>query len=132
MIQIPATKADIDKTTTWVRYNKKMCAHCDAACCSLPVEVQASDLIRMELMDEFELADDLKHVARRLIKAHLVERYHSKTKTFTLARMANGDCLFLDSRLRRCTIYQTRPDTCRNHPRIGPRSGYCAFRPLVH
>jgi Fe-S-cluster containining protein len=128
MIQLPASKADIDNTATWVRYSKKMCDHCGASCCSLPVEVQPSDLIRMELMDEFELADDLKHTARRLMKEHLVEHFHSKTKTFTLSRMASGDCLFLDSRSRRCTIYLQRPDTCRNHPQVGPRSGYCAFK----
>ena len=88
-------------------------------------------LVRMELMDEFELEEDLKHTARRLMKQHLVEHFHSKTKTFTLARMASGDCLFLDSRTRRCTIYSQRPDTCRNHPQVGPRSGYCAFKQKV-
>ncbi|WP_459943772.1 YkgJ family cysteine cluster protein [Desulfocastanea catecholica] len=35
--------------------------------------------------------------------------------------------MFLDGRTRRCTIYATRPETCRNHPRVGPRPGYCAF-----
>ncbi|MFO6369419.1 YkgJ family cysteine cluster protein, partial [Pseudomonas aeruginosa] len=47
----------------------------------------------------------------------------------TLTRMANGDCLYLDRKTRLCTIYARRPDTCRNHPRIGPRPGYCAYRP---
>jgi Fe-S-cluster containining protein len=131
MIQLPASKADIDNTATWVKYSKKMCDHCGASCCSLPVEVQPSDLIRMELMDEFELEEDLKHIARRLMKQHLVEHFHSKTKTFTLARMASGDCLFLDSRSRRCTIYFQRPNTCRNHPQVGPRAGYCAFNRKV-
>ncbi|MFO6335145.1 YkgJ family cysteine cluster protein, partial [Pseudomonas aeruginosa] len=35
----------------------------------------------------------------------------------------------LDRKTRLCTIYARRPDTCRNHPRIGPRPGYCAYRP---
>ncbi len=131
MIQLPTSQADIDNTATWVKYSKRLCDHCGASCCSLPVEVQASDLIRMELMDEFELEEDLKHIARRLMKQHLVEHFHSKTKTFTLARMASGDCLFLDSRSRRCTIYFQRPNTCRNHPQVGPRAGYCAFNRKV-
>ncbi|MBW2683175.1 MAG: YkgJ family cysteine cluster protein [Deltaproteobacteria bacterium] len=131
MIQLPTSQADIDNTATWAKYSKKLCVHCGASCCSLPVEVQASDLIRMELMDEFELEEDLKHIARRLMKQHLVEHFHSKTKTFTLARMASGDCLFLDSRSRRCTIYFQRPNTCRNHPQVGPRAGYCAFKRKV-
>jgi Fe-S-cluster containining protein len=25
-------------------------------------------------------------------------------------------------------VYERRPDTCRNHPQVGPRPGYCAFR----
>jgi hypothetical protein len=45
--------------------------------------------------------------------------------------MAGGDCIFLDCRTRRCTIYPLRPETCRNHPQVGPRSGYCAFRKKV-
>ncbi len=128
MIQLPASQSDIDNIATWAKYNKRLCDHCGASCCSLPVEVQSSDLIRMELMDEFELEEDLKHTARRLNKQHLIEHFHSKTKTFTLARMASGECLFLDSRTRLCTIYSRRPDTCRNHPQVGPRSGYCAFK----
>ena len=131
MIQLPASQANVENTATWAKYSKRLCDYCGAACCSLPVEVQPSDLIRMELMDEFELKEDLKHTARRLMKQHLVEHFHSKTKTFTLARMASGDCLFLDSRTRRCTIYSQRPDTCRNHPQVGPRSGYCAFKQKV-
>lgn len=128
MIKLPSHQADIDNTATWAKYTKKLCDHCAATCCSLPVEVKATDLIRMGLMDEFELSEELKHVARRLQKKRVIEHFHSKSATFTLSRMANGDCLYLDSRTRRCTIYSQRPETCRNHPRIGPRAGYCAFR----
>lgn len=91
------------------------------------MEVKAGDLVRMDLMDDFELEEDLKFVARRLLKQRVIEHYHSKTQTFTLARMANGDCIYLDQHARRCTIYARRPDTCRNHPQVGPRSGFCAF-----
>lgn len=128
MIQLPAIQADRDNIATWAKYSKRLCDHCGASCCSLPVEVKSSDLIRMELMDEFELQDDLRQIARRLMKQHLIDHFHSKTGTFTLARMASGDCMFLDSQTRRGTIYQRRPDTCRNHPQVGPRSGYCAFK----
>ena len=127
MNQLPSAQADINNIFTWAKYSKKLCSHCMASCCSLPVEVKAEDLIRLQLMDEFELEDSLKVIAKRLKKQHLIEHFHSKTKIFTLARMANGDCVFLDSKSRRCAVYTARPDTCRNHPRIGPRSGYCAF-----
>ncbi len=120
---------DTDNTATWTKFSQKLCNCCLAFCCSMPVEVKSSDLIRMGLMDEFEKNEDLKYVARRLRKEGLVEHYHGKTETFTLTRMASGDCIYLNSNSRRCTIYEKRPDTCRNHPRIGPRPGYCAYTP---
>lgn len=104
-----------------------MCIECDACCCSLAVEVNAQDLIRMGFMDEFELQDNPKTIAKRLRKEGVIDHFHHKTGIFTLTRMANGDCCFLDPVRRRCTVYSTRPDTCRNHPAIGPRPGYCAF-----
>lgn len=128
MIKLPVVQADPDDTATWAKFRRKLCRHCDAVCCSLPVEVKAPDLIRMKLIDDFELQENLKFIARKLIKRHVVDHFHSKSDTFTLSRMANGDCMFLDSLTRRCTIYEQRPDTCRNHPLIGPRPGYCPFR----
>jgi uncharacterized protein len=128
MPQLPAVQADVDNTATWAKYRKKLCDNCAASCCGLPVEVKPPDLVRMGLMDEFELQEDPKYIARRLMKDHLIEHFHSKTSTFTLARLAGGDCIFLDGRSRRCTIYPKRPDTCRNHPQVGPRPGYCPFR----
>jgi Fe-S-cluster containining protein len=124
----PHIQADIDNIATWAKYNAKLCELCKATCCSLPVEVKAKDLVRMELVDEFELQDNSKKIAKRLMKERVVEHFHAKSETFTLARMANGDCLYLDHHSRRCTIYGKRPDTCRNHPQVGPRSGYCAFQ----
>jgi len=128
MLHIPRQNADLDDTATWAKYFPKLCHHCAASCCSLPVEVKAGDLIRMDLMDEFSLQEDPKYLARKLKKQRLVDHFHARTATFTLARRANGDCIYLDNDSRRCTIYSSRPDTCRNHPGTGPRSGYCAFR----
>jgi Fe-S-cluster containining protein len=128
MLHLPRQSANLDNTATWAKYSPKLCNHCAASCCSLPVEVKAGDLIRMELADEFSLQEDMKYIARRLMKERLVEHFHARTATFTLARRANGDCIFLDNGTRLCSIYANRPDTCRNHPGIGPRSGYCAFK----
>lgn len=126
-MQDTAMRVDIEDTSTWLKYRKKFCTQCVASCCTLPVEVRSSDLIRMGLMDEFEISDNLKLVAKRLKKERIVDHYHSKTETFTLSRMANGDCLYLHPESRHCTIYHERPDTCRNHPHIGPKPGFCAF-----
>ncbi|MCK5516300.1 MAG: hypothetical protein KAI39_05435, partial [Desulfobulbaceae bacterium] len=77
MRRLPRTQADIDDIGTWVKHKKYLCSHCDTGCCRLPVEAKSGDLIRMGLMDEFELEDSLKHVARRLIKAGVIEHFHS-------------------------------------------------------
>lgn len=127
MIQLPETDADIDDISTWVKHRNKLCRHCRASCCTLPVEVKATDLIRMKLMDRCELEDNPKIVARRLKKEGLIEHFHFKSVTYTLARMASGDCIYLHKNTRLCTIYELRPDTCRQHPEIGPRPGFCAF-----
>ena len=75
------------------------------------------------------MGDPPKNIAKRLQKEGIVERFNQKSGIFTLQRMSNNDCLYLDRKSRMCTIYEIRPDTCRNHPRIGPRPGYCAYVP---
>jgi len=119
--------ADIDNVSTWVKYSAKLCKNCVANCCRLPVEVMLTDLVRIGVIDEFEQDGNAKKIAKRLKKEGVIEHFYQKKGLFTLTRMANGDCLFLDSTVRNCTIYEKRPDTCRNHPHIGPRAGFCAF-----
>jgi hypothetical protein len=120
---------DINETSTWIPFKKGMCRNCDATCCTMPVEVRTPDLVRMGLIDAFEAEDQpAKRIAKRLMRQGIVHHFNFKNSIFSLARKANDDCLYLDCATRRCTIYELRPDTCRNHPRIGPRSGYCPFR----
>lgn len=121
--------AEPDRLETWVKYRQSLCRDCHSTCCTLPVEVRLPDLIRMDLADAFEQDEPAKQIARRLMKAGVVEHFNHKHELFTLARRSNGDCLYLDARTRLCTLYEQRPDTCRNHPQIGPRPGYCAWRP---
>lgn len=121
--------ADPDRLETWARYSNGLCRDCRATCCTLPVEVRIEDLIRLGVADAFERAEPAKQVARRLQKAGIVEHFNNKREVFTLTRLANGDCLYLDRTSRLCTVYAKRPDTCRNHPQIGPRPGFCAYQP---
>ena len=113
--------ADLDRTETWIRYDKAMCLDCVSSCCTLPVEARLSDLIRMGVVDEFEKGEPLKDIAKRLKKEGIVERLNAKTGLFTLVRLSNNDCLYLHPKTRLCTIYDQRPETCRNDPRFGPR-----------
>lgn len=123
--------ADIERLDTWVKYRNGLCDDCRASCCTMPVEVRVSDLVRMGAVDAFEAEEPPKLIARRLIKAGVIEHFNFKNGLFTLARLANNDCIYLDGRTRRCRVYPNRPDTCRNHPHIGPRPGFCPYVALI-
>lgn len=109
----------------------QQCKVCRALCCTMPVEVKMSDLIRMGVITEFEAGEPVKLLVRKLKKDGVVKRYSTKSQVFTLVRFANSDCLYLDSLTRKCRIYEKRPDTCRNHPLVGPRPGFCPFEKRV-
>lgn len=121
--------ADPERLETWARYYNGLCGDCHATCCTLPAEIRLDDLIRLGVVDEFERGEPVKNIARRLMKEGIIEHFNQKTGRFTLTRLSNDDCLYLDRKSRLCTVYAIRPDTCRNHPQIGPRPGYCAYRP---
>ncbi len=127
--RITLAGADIERLDTWHKYRNGLCRDCAATCCSLPVEVRLDDLIRMGLADEFERQEPAKLLARRLQKNGVVQHFNHKQEVFTLAQHSNGDCLYLNPQSRLCTIYEHRPQTCRNHPQVGPRPGFCAYRP---
>lgn len=94
----------------------------------MPVEVKMGDLVRMGIVDEFEAGEPAKQIAKRLQKAGVIGHFNFRNSIFTLAQRSNGDCRYLDVQTRLCTIYDKRPNTCRNHPQIGPRPGYCAYQ----
>ncbi len=122
---------DRDRISTWKKFTgPKMCDGCDAGCCTLPVEVSASDLMRMQLITEDEAAAPLKKVFRRLHKEGVVREFRAKTAIFILEQRNGRDCLYLDKN-RMCTIYDKRPQVCRSFPKIGPRPGFCPKRPKL-
>ena len=127
---MPVAFVDVDRLHTWSRFKPGLCNHCAANCCSMPVEVRMADLIRLGWVDAFEAEHEApKQIAKRLIKAGKLDHFNFKGEIFTLARRANGDCLNLDVKTRRCTVYEARPATCRLHPQVGPRPGYCPYGP---
>jgi hypothetical protein len=91
----------------------------------MPVEVHLTDLIRLGVTDEDEASGSIKKLAKRLIKEKIVISYRAGTNLFMLSAKPNGDCVFLDSQTRLCTVYENRPEVCRKFPEIGPRPGYC-------
>jgi Predicted Fe-S-cluster oxidoreductase len=118
-------RIDIDRPSTWKAYQNGMCKGCFGGCCTMPVEVRLSDLIRLGVTDEDEAAGSIKKLAKRLIREGIIVSYRSGTEFFMLQQKSNRDCLYLDTKTRLCTVYEKRPDTCRQFPSIGPRPGFC-------
>lgn len=124
----PIQIVDVDRPQTWTRYRAGLCDSCAANCCTMPVEVRLPDLVRLGLVDPFEAEHEpAKQIAKRLLKAGVLDHFNFRNEIFTLARRADGDCRYLDDATRRCTVYAQRPDTCRKHPQVGPRPGHCPF-----
>ncbi len=115
---------DPQRPSEWIKYKKGMCEGCWGGCCTLPVEVSVSDLIRLGLIDEFEAAGSLKAVAKKLEKAKIIQAFSPKSQIFVLDQRNGDDCLYL-GKDRLCTVYEKRPEVCRQFPKIGPRPGWC-------
>ncbi|MBI3544911.1 MAG: YkgJ family cysteine cluster protein [Deltaproteobacteria bacterium] len=114
---------------TWRLYKKGLCDDCWAGCCTLPVEARPHDLVRLGLVTQDEIDWSLSDVADQLFKRRIIQHYDPKEGMFTLEQVGGRDCIYLDPRTRRCTVYEKRPDTCRNFPKIGPRPGHCPYKP---
>lgn len=116
---------DKDKPWTWVKYKEGMCQLCSGACCTMPVEIKASDIVRLGLADQDEVDQSPRKLAKRLIKEGIVSSYREGTGNFMLTQKSNDDCYYLDTKTRLCVVYQNRPDVCRQFPSIGPKPGTC-------
>ena len=121
---------DFERLSLWTKFRPSLCKGCYAACCRLPVEATADDLVRLGLIAQDEASGSLKKVARRLQSEGVVRHFRASTGKFTLAQTPSGDCLYLGPKDRLCTVYDRRPDVCRKFPTIGPRPGHCpAYHP---
>lgn len=43
----PIAIVDVDRPDTWSRYRAGLCDTCAANCCTMPLEVQMADLVRL-------------------------------------------------------------------------------------
>ncbi|MEQ9569939.1 MAG: YkgJ family cysteine cluster protein [Longimicrobiales bacterium] len=105
-------------TPSRVQYN---CLKCPGYCCTYPrIPVTDADVAR--LAARFGITPE--RARRRFTKkgGEEGERVlrHKDDPIF------DSSCRFLDSEARRCTIYEHRPDACRDYPGSG-RCGYYDF-----
>ena len=95
------------------------CSKCPAYCCTYPkIDVSERDIAR--LASHFSLTPE--EATARFTKVYEGERVlrHKKDTIFKTA------CTFLDLETRRCTVYDSRPKTCRSYPE-DLRCGYYEF-----
>lgn len=119
-------KVDKDRPSTWKKYDADNCLRCRGNCCAMPVEVKAADLIRLEIATQDEVDNSIKKLAKRLKKEGYISSYREGTEFFMLTQKPNSDCYFLDSKTRLCSVYDKRPETCRQFPaQMGTRVGFC-------
>jgi Fe-S-cluster containining protein len=95
------------------------CLKCPAYCCSYDrIIVSKRDLSR--LAKKFGVdADTAARRFTKLVDGEQVLR-HQKDRIY------GSICMFLDTKSRRCTIYDARPGVCHEYP-DKPRCGYYEF-----
>lgn len=116
MIKIENGKAVANGRALRVLFN---CAKCPAYCCSYDrIETTHKDIQR--LAKHFHIS--YQQAKNRFTKIAWGDRVlrHKKDHVF------KSVCQFLDSETRRCTIYEARPDVCREYP-DSLRCGYYDF-----
>src|SRR5258708_1352048 len=117
------------QTSSWTRYRKGLCGGCWASCChDMPVQASVPDLIRLGFLTDEEAATSLPRAAHRLKREGIIRTFRSGSLVFILKQKKNKDCIFL-SKERTCTVYERRPEICRQFPKIGPKPGFCPYRP---
>lgn len=99
------------------------CSKCPGYCCSYPrIEVKDKDLKRLARHFDLDLDAAEKKFTRRYRDDDVDERIlrHQKDDVYKTI------CRFFDTDARRCTIYEARPDVCREYP-DGKTCGYYTF-----
>ncbi len=115
---------DVQNLNSWRPFLKKLCEGCWAGCCTMPVEMSPTDLVRLGLATEDEISFSLPEVADRLLAKKIIQGYAEKKQIFVLAQVSGRDCVYLDKN-RLCKVYDKRPRVCREFPKIGPKPGFC-------
>ena len=86
------------------------CAKCPAFCCAVyeRVAVAPKDIKRLARHFGVTVETAIKRYTRMNGEERVLRRKRDP--------LLGEACQFLDPATRRCTIYQARPDTCRNYP----------------
>lgn len=115
-----------DRPSTWIKFKESLCRKCIGNCCTMPVEVKIEDLLRLGRVSQDDLHASRRKLVNRLKREGVIQSYREVSQLFMLVQRVNDDCLFLNEQTRLCTVYENRPDVCRQFPlTMGIRPGYC-------
>ena len=107
---------DTNGSTPKLQYD---CLKCPAYCCSYDrISVSKRDIAR--LARKFGIDEETAKARFTKFKEGEQVLRHQKDRIF------KSVCMFLDTKLRRCTIYDARPGVCHEYP-DRPRCGYYDF-----
>ena len=107
------------KTTGITRGISYDCSRCPAYCCSYDrILVENRDLVKLAR----RFGVDKETARRRFTKIREGEQVlrHHKDAIY------GSVCMFLDTKTRRCTVYEDRPGVCHEYPER-PTCGYYDF-----
>ncbi len=97
------------------------CSKCPAYCCSYPqIEVSKADIARLARHFGVSEAEAEERYSKLEREDQVRILRHRQDEHFTSV------CMFLDRKERRCTVYESRPHTCRGYP-YSSRCGYFEF-----
>ena len=100
---------------------KYTCSKCPGYCCSYPeIEVTPRDIERLAKHFDLPYSEAEARFTRYDAKEKVREMRHQKDRIFSSV------CTFLDTKTRRCTVYEARPAICREFPDTS-RCGYYEF-----
>jgi Fe-S-cluster containining protein len=96
------------------------CAKCPAYCCSYEhIAVTKRDVNRLAKHFGIDYETASRRFTKIVAEGEVVLRHQKDT-------VYGSVCMFLDTKARRCTIYNARPGVCHEYP-DRPRCGYYEF-----
>jgi Fe-S-cluster containining protein len=94
------------------------CSDCIAICCSIYERVPVTDADLKRMSKHFKIS--IEQATRRFTKMFKGERVLRRRADDLMGK----SCKFLSAETRRCTIYEARPETCREFPHSLSRCVY--------
>lgn len=103
------------------------CAQCPGYCCSYPrIIVSEEDIARLARHHGLEEKEARKKFTQRYRWASETETIDERVLRHRPDTVYTSTCQFLHPTERRCTIYEARPQVCREYPN-SQRCGYYSF-----